>query len=331
MQARMLMQSREQEQKMVYYAVSLSVILHIVLFALFVVLPEIGGKSQPVMEPIHVKIVGGGGAPGPMPTAQEQPPTVTSDKAPTTTSKPDTSVEPVYIPPPVETAITPSVYSTAKPEDQQKPVEPVDEAANVKTFTTQTQKPSNATQKVEQIQRSLQQQQQQTQTAAQRSETAVQESETGTESVASAIQQLRDKQAAELAAATSGGGGTGTTGVGTGSGTGSGSGGQGFGGVGGPLDIYLGIIIPIIEKNWSFSPSMFNGTPRMEVVLSVKIMPDGEIKDISFAKKSGNAYLDESAFKALAKSSPLPAFGSSGIKKSNIEIQFRFTPKGLQY
>lgn len=333
MQARMLMQGREQEQKMVFYAVSLSVILHIVLFALFVILPEISGKSQPVLEPIHVKIVGGGGAPGPMPTTQERAPvaTGTSDKAPTTTAKPDTSVEPVYIPPPVETPIAPSVYSTPKPEEQQKPVEPTDDAANVKTFTSQTQKPTNATQKVEQIQRSLQQQQQQTQTAAQRSETAVQESETGTESVASAIQQLRDKQAAEQAGAASGGGGTGTAGIGTGSGSGSGSGGQGFGGVGGPLDIYLGIIIPIIEKNWSFSPSMFNGTPRMEVVLSVRIMPDGEIKDISFAKKSGNAYLDESAFKALAKSSPLPAFGSSGIKKSNIEIQFRFTPKGLQY
>lgn len=329
MQARMLMQSREQEQKMVFYAVSLSVILHIVLFALFVVLPEIGGKSQPILEPIHVKILGGGGASGPMPAANERPPVAagTGDKAPTTTAKPDTSVEPVYIPPPVETAITPSLYSTSKPEEQSQPVDQVDDAANVKTFTSQTQKPSNATQKVEQIQRSLQQQQQQTQTAAQRSETAVQESATGTESVASAIQQLRDKQAAEQAAATSGGGGGGLAGIGTG----SGSGGQGFGGVGGPLDIYLGIIIPIIEKNWSFSPSMFNGTPRMEVVLAVKIMPDGEIKDISFAKKSGNAYLDESAFKALAKSSPLPAFGNSGIKGSNIEIQFRFTPKGLQY
>lgn len=327
MQARMLTQSREQEQKLVFYAITLSLVLHIVFFTLFVILPEIGGQRHKPLDTIQIKFMGGGGTGGDTPKILDTPPpaqnTDAGEKMPTTTPKPANNVESVYIPPPVvETTVPPTQYSTVKPEDTTpKPADPVDNTDNVKTFSSQTVKPSNATQKVEQIQRDLQRTQQNTQQATQRSEAAVQESQTGNESVSSAIQQLRDKQAAEAAA----GGGSSGTGSGPGSGSGDGA------GLSGPLAVYLGIIIPIIEKNWSFSPAMFNGTPRMEVVLSVKIMPNGEIKDITFAKKSGNAYLDESAFKAMAKSSPLPAFGSSGIKRPNIELQFRFTPKGLQY
>lgn len=331
MQVRMFTQSREQEQKLVFYAITLSLALHIVFFTLFVILPEISGRRPRPLDTIQIKIMGGGGAGGNTPKIIDSAPAVNvSEKTPTTTSKPDTNVESIYIPPPVETTVAPTQYSTVKPENNNKPADPVKNTDNVKNFTSQTIKPSNATQKVEQIQRDLQRAQQNTQQATQRSETAVQESQTGSESVQSAIQQLRDKQAAEQAvssSAGSGGGGGGGQGAGSGPGSGSGDG----AGLTGPLAVYLGIIIPIIEKNWSFSPNLFNGTPRMEVVLSVRIMPNGEIKDITFAKKSGDTYLDESAFRALSKSSPLPAFSSADIKRPSVELQFRFTPKGLQY
>lgn len=341
MQARILTQQREKEQKLVFYAITLSLVLHIAFFTLFVILPEISGKRQLYSEPIMIKLAGGGGpGPGPATTAVDTTPTVvtpppSNEKAPANT-KPETAVESVYIPPPVETTAAPTQYSTAKPEDaDQPPVEPVDNADNVKTFSSQTVKPSNATQKVEQIQRDLQRTQQNTQQATQRSETAVQESTTGNESVSSAIQQLRDKQAAQQAS----GGGTGTgSGAGTGGGTGGGHGtgtGTGVGpgdgtGLTGPLAVYLGIIVPIIEKNWSFSPAMYKGTPNMEVVIEVDILPSGEISNMRYVKKSGDVYLDESAFKALAKSSPLPAYKASEMRREKITMQFRFTPKGLK-
>lgn len=312
----MLIHQRERERKLMTYAISLSVLLHIVFFAVFIILPEFRSDRTLDIQPIYVELVGGGGGtPGPLPAVTKPQPAVNDAgaKQPSTT-KPETTPEPVYIPPPVEVAPTPSNYSTAAVENP-----PPAEDDNVKTFAPQTVKNKDATKKVEEIQRALQQNQQQAQQQQQQTQEAVTQSQTGRESVNSAIEQLRNRQAAE----NTGGGGTGAS---TGAGTGQGTGGS----IGGPLNIYLGIIIPIIEKNWSFSPSLFNGTPRMEVILSCKIMANGEITDIGFAKRSGNAYLDESAFKALAKSNPLPAFGNSGIKKPFIELQFRFTPQGLQ-
>lgn len=317
MQARMLTQSREQEQKLVFYAITLSLVLHIVFFTLFVILPEIGGQRHKPLDTIQIKFMGGGGTGGDTPKILDTPPpaqnTDAGEKTPTTTPKPTTNVESVYIPPPVVETVAPTQYSTVKPEDTTpKPADPVESADNVKTFSSQTVKPNNATQEVEQIQRDLQRTQQNTQQATQRSEAAVQESQTGNESVSSAIQQLRDKQAAEAAA------GSGSSGTGDGA------------GLTGPLAVYLGIIIPIIEKNWSFSPAMYNGTPNMEVILEVDILPTGEITNIKYVRKSGNVYLDESAFKAMAKSSPLPAYKESEIRRKSITLQFRFTPKGLK-
>lgn len=340
MQARILTQQREKEQKLVFYAITLSLVLHIAFFTLFVILPEISGKRQLHSAPIIVKLAGGGGGdggpgPGPAATLVDTAPTVTAppanEKTPANT-KPETAVESVYIPPPVETTVAPTQYSTVKPEDADRPpVEPVDNADNVKTFSTQTVKPSNATQKVEQIQRDLQRTEQQTTQATQRSETAVQESTTGNESVSSAIQQLRDKQAAQQSGSSGGtSGSSGTSGGVRGPGVGN-SVGPGDGeGMTGPIATYLGIIVPIIEKNWSFSPNMYKGTPSMEVVIEVDILPSGEISNMRYIKKSGDVYLDESAFKALAKSSPLPAYKASEMRMERITLQFRFTPKGLK-
>jgi len=36
-----------------------------------------------------------------------------------------------------------------------------------------------------------------------------------------------------------------------------------------------------------------------------KVLPNGEITDIRFTERSNNSYLDESAYKAIVKSSPV--------------------------
>lgn len=334
MQARMLTAQHEREKKMVMYAITMSLALHIVFFTIFVILPEFRGSRPLDLQPIYISIEGGGGdGPAPLPTVTDTPQPATQGNPPAelqpATTKPSTPVENVYIPPPVQTTPVPSEYSTTKPDNTEKPVEPVENADNIKSFAPQFTKNPNATAKVEENVRNMQRAEQQTQQQQQQTQQAVTQTQTGTESVNSAIQQLRDKQAAQQAGTGSGGSGGGTGG-GNGSGSGPGSGPGTGTGVGGPLSIYLGIIVPIIEKNWSFSPSLFGGTPSMEVVLEVTIMANGEITDIQFVRKSGDAYLDESAYRAMAKSSPLPAFGSSGIKTPSIKLQFRFTPKGLR-
>ena len=65
----------------------------------------------------------------------------------------------------------------------------------------------------------------------------------------------------------------------------------------------------------------------VEARLMIKIMANGEIRDIWFEKRSGNRYLDDSAYKAVMKSSPLPAL-PRGYQFYTVLLGF--TPSGLQ-
>ena len=62
----------------------------------------------------------------------------------------------------------------------------------------------------------------------------------------------------------------------------------------------------------------------MEVVLSITIKADGTITALSFEKKSGNIYLDDSAFRAVKKSSPLPPFSDYNIREPFFETGIVF-------
>jgi TonB family protein len=61
----------------------------------------------------------------------------------------------------------------------------------------------------------------------------------------------------------------------------------------------------------------------------IKIMPDGKITDIFFTQRSGNAYLDDTAYKTIMKSNPTKPF-PEGLRFPYIEMGLRFTPEGLQ-
>lgn len=81
-----------------------------------------------------------------------------------------------------------------------------------------------------------------------------------------------------------------------------------------------------IRNNWVY-PAQVAGQPRdLEARLQIKILADGEIKDIRFEKRSGNRYLDESAYEAVKKSNPLPAL-PKGYNEYSVILGF--TPAGL--
>jgi colicin import membrane protein len=84
-----------------------------------------------------------------------------------------------------------------------------------------------------------------------------------------------------------------------------------------------------IQKNWAFSQQLAGDNTQLEAILAIKILRNGEIEDIWFDKKSGNTYLDESAYKAIVKSNPLPALPKDYMQ-SFYEIGLRFGPKGLK-
>ena len=118
----------------------------------------------------------------------------------------------------------------------------------------------------------------------------------------------------------------------------SGSEGAGFGarsGTGsGPrtieaIKIYQAEIQYQIQKNWAFAQQLAGDSLDLEAVLAIKILRNGEIEDIWFDKKSGNNYLDESAYKAIVKSNPLPPLPNAYIG-SSYKIGLIFGPKGLK-
>lgn len=95
------------------------------------------------------------------------------------------------------------------------------------------------------------------------------------------------------------------------------------------MDIYRAEIPYRIQENWAFSSQLAGATGNIEAVLVVKIMPDGNIVDIWFEKRSGNRYLDESAFKAVQKSSPLPPL-PLGYRRPFYNLGLIFTPEGVK-
>jgi colicin import membrane protein len=64
-------------------------------------------------------------------------------------------------------------------------------------------------------------------------------------------------------------------------------------------------------------------------VLGFKIKPNGEISDIWFDQRSGNTYLDESAYRAIVKSNPLPPL-PKGLFGGDYTVGIRFGPKGIK-
>ncbi|MCP3955503.1 MAG: hypothetical protein GY697_25275 [Desulfobacterales bacterium] len=95
------------------------------------------------------------------------------------------------------------------------------------------------------------------------------------------------------------------------------------------IDIYRVEVAFQIQKNWAFSQSLAGGGRELTAEIVFRVMPDGEIRDIWFDKRSGNAYLDESARRAIMKTNPVSPH-PEGLSKPFIPVGLRFTPEGVR-
>jgi colicin import membrane protein len=102
----------------------------------------------------------------------------------------------------------------------------------------------------------------------------------------------------------------------------------GTGGSAGAIDIYKAEIYYRIQQNWAYSEQLGGSNPEHLAVIVIKVMPGGEIKDIWFERKSGNRFLDESAYRAVQKSNPLPALPREYYRQY-YEVGLRFGTGGL--
>ena len=95
------------------------------------------------------------------------------------------------------------------------------------------------------------------------------------------------------------------------------------------VQVYQAEIAYQVQKNWVFSELMSSGRTDLEAILGFKIRPNGEISDIWFDQRSGNTYLDESAYRAIVKSNPLPPL-PAGLFNGDYTVGIRFGPKGIK-
>ncbi|MDI6687312.1 MAG: cell envelope integrity protein TolA [Desulfobacterales bacterium] len=95
------------------------------------------------------------------------------------------------------------------------------------------------------------------------------------------------------------------------------------------MDIYRAQISYCIEKNWAFSIQLAGRRTDLVAVVVIRIMQNGEIKDVWFEKKSGDTYFDESAYKAVMKSNPLPMLPKEYLHP-HYNLGLIFTPSGLR-
>jgi colicin import membrane protein len=95
------------------------------------------------------------------------------------------------------------------------------------------------------------------------------------------------------------------------------------------IDLYRLEIAYEINKNWAFAEQLSGGGKKLMASLAFKVMPDGTITDIFFTDRSGNEYLDDSAYRAIKKSSPVKPHPEK-LSRPYVEMGLRFTPEGVR-
>jgi TonB family protein len=85
---------------------------------------------------------------------------------------------------------------------------------------------------------------------------------------------------------------------------------------------YIGFVWSRVKKNWTM-PQALMPKENIETIIDVRISRSGALENMGFEKRSGNRYFDDSALRAVKKSSPFPPL-PSWIMDSSIEIGIRF-------
>jgi colicin import membrane protein len=94
------------------------------------------------------------------------------------------------------------------------------------------------------------------------------------------------------------------------------------------MEIYLLQVKEIFNRNWAYSDQLAGKSGNLETIVVCTIMPNGNIGDVWFEKRSGNNHLDDSAYKAVLKSGPLPPL-PPGVTEA-YTAGYVFTPSGVQ-
>lgn len=94
---------------------------------------------------------------------------------------------------------------------------------------------------------------------------------------------------------------------------------------------YQGAIQESVQRRWSRPPSARNG---MHCVLTISLIPTGEVVDVQVLKSSGDDAFDRSAINAVKKASPFSELqalkGGAEFEKNFRRFQLDFIPEDLR-
>ena len=96
------------------------------------------------------------------------------------------------------------------------------------------------------------------------------------------------------------------------------------------LALYRALVYEKIESNWVLPDRLMLDKRGLEAIVMVRARRDGTVTEVRFEKKSGDAYFDDSVFKAVIKSKPFPPFPDIYSPKEE-EIVMRFAPGNERY
>ena len=94
------------------------------------------------------------------------------------------------------------------------------------------------------------------------------------------------------------------------------------------MELYLLQVKEIFNKNWVFSEQIAGEYENLQSIVVCTILPNGNIGEVWFEKRSGNSHLDDSAFKAILKSGPLPPLPQGYTQPYT--AGYVFTPSGVK-
>jgi TonB family protein len=95
------------------------------------------------------------------------------------------------------------------------------------------------------------------------------------------------------------------------------------------MDAYYAVIWSLIRSQWAL-PGDIVSRGNIEAIVHVRILRSGAVAELSFEKRSGNRYFDESAMKAIQKASPFPPLPQLGVGGESIELGIRFHSSELR-
>jgi colicin import membrane protein len=92
--------------------------------------------------------------------------------------------------------------------------------------------------------------------------------------------------------------------------------------------MYYNLIWQRIRSVWVLPEEALRGQKNLETIITIRIAKDGQIENIQFEQKSGNALLDESALRAIKKANPFPPL-PPGMEEEKFDVGVRFKPSEL--